>query len=201
MVLNYAVSPICSTAPALESKMSRNSNIGKTIAFSLFAGSALLSVPFTVLSGSTSHVNDYFPSAHIECIDSERGREASYLSNSLFFNLSKIENLDKLEYMSRFQADWNGTGGLAFSSTAIGFFREIISNLKNQPQIAPTGRNSLLLQYELGDRSLLAFEVREDRVEMVLIPKGNYSLATSKIFTDNYVQQIDTQVACFYGLK
>lgn len=132
---------------------------------------------------------------------SESGKEAGYLSNSLFFDLSKIDNLEKLEHMSHFQADWNGTGGLAFSRAAIGFFREIINNLRNQPQIAPTGRNSLLLQYELGDRSLLAFEVREDRVEMVCVPKGNYSLATSKVFTDNYVQQIDTQVACFYGLK
>lgn len=201
MVLNYAVSPTCSTVPVLESKMKRNSNIGKTIAFSFFAGSALLSVPFTALSGSTKYVSDYFPTAHIEYIDSESGKEAGYLSNSLFFNLSKFENLEKLEHMSHFQADWNGTGGLAFSRAAIGFFREVINNLRNQPQIAPTGRNSLLLQYELGDRSLLAFEVREDCVEMVCVPKGNYSLATSKVFTDNYVQQIDTQVAYFYGLK
>lgn len=201
MVLNYTVSPTCSTVPAPESKMKRNSNIGKTIAFSIFAGSALLSVPFTTSSYNSSYTGISFPSAHIEYIDSVSGKEAEYLSNSLFINLSKIENLDKLENMSHFQANWNGNGGAAFSCAAIGLFREIINNLSHQPQIAPTGRNSLLLQYELSDHSLLAFEVRENRVEMVCIPKGNYSLATSQVFTDNFVKQIETQVACFYGLK
>lgn len=60
----------------------------------------------------------------------------------------KVENLNKIMKMSRFEDDWNGTGGKAFSPNAIFLFSMVIEMLEKQPEIAPTGRNSLLLQYE-----------------------------------------------------
>ena len=80
-------------------------------------------------------------------------------------------------------------------------FKDIIENVCKQPNIAPTGRGSLLLQYELDDRSVLAFEVRQNRIEMVCVPMGDYSSATSKVFTDDFIRQLNSQVAQFYGLE
>ena len=128
-------------------------------------------------------------------------KEIDCLKNSLFLDLLKIENLKKLDCISLFQENWNGVGGRAFSGTSIRIFRDIIENVCKQPSIAPTGRNSLLLQYELDDHSILAFEVREKRVEMVYAKRGDYSSAISKVFTDDFIKNINSQVARFYGLK
>lgn len=116
-------------------------------------------------------------------------------------DLMKVENLNKIKKMALFDDDWNGTGGSAFSEGAINLFKVIINTLEKQPQIAPTGRNSLLMQYELDDKSLLAFEVSERRTEEVYIPKGDHSLAQTKVFTENVSQQINESVVHFYGFK
>lgn len=71
--------------------------------------------------------------------------------------------------------------------------------LIKQPQIAPTGRNSLLLQYELDDKSLLAFEVGEKRTEKVYIPQGDYSLVQTDSFSEHIGERINECVECFYG--
>lgn len=97
--------------------------------------------------------------------------------------------------------DWNGTGGSAFSQNAVAFFRSIIEMLDKQPQIAPTGRNSLLLQYELDDKSLLAIELSENRAEKVYIPKGNYAMAQMDTFTENVGQRINESVKLFYEAR
>ena len=103
--------------------------------------------------------------------------------------------------MALFDYDWNGTGGSAFSQNAIALFESIIEMLDKQPQIAPTGRNSLLLQYELDDKSLLAFEVSENRTEKVYIPKGNYAMVQMDTFTENIGQRIKESVELFYGVR
>ena len=87
---------------------------------------------------------------------------------------------------------------MPFSSKVISFFRSVIEILDKQPQIAPTGRNSLLMQYELEDNSVLAFEVCESRVEKVFVPKGDYSKAEAETFTNNMEQRIKESVTLFY---
>ena len=41
---------------------------------------------------------------------------------------------------------------------------------------------------------MLAFEVHEHHLEMVYVPKGVYTLATSALFTDNFIAHINSQV-------
>lgn len=203
MDVNYSLSSTCSTLQTYENRnqVTRTSNVGKTIAVSIFVGTTLLAIPLFDLPGDVKFSSNYSPVAYIDYVSIDGSKEIDYLNNSLFLDLLKIENLKKLDCMSAFQENWNGVGGQAFSSASIRIFRDIIENVCKQPNIAPTGRDSLLLQYELDDRSMLAFEVRENRIEMVCVPRGDYSSATSKVFTDDFIQQINSQVARFYGLK
>lgn len=169
-----------------------------SIAFAIFIGTTALRYPVgeEIVPGY-----DFTRSSYIQYInlDHEKGIDGLYANKAI--DLMKVENLNKIRKMSLFDYDWNGTGGSAFSPNAIALFESIIEILDKQPQIAPTGRNSLLLQYELDDKSLLAFEVSENRTEKVYIPGGDYSMAQMDTFTENVEQQIKESVKLFYGIR
>lgn len=199
MKVNCFVPDSSKTPPIL--KNVRFSSKGGNAIFSIFVGTTLLTIPFSNLTGNIELSGDYSSSSCINYVNIGDSREDTCLNNSSFLDLLKMENHKKLECMSSFKENWNGTGGQAFSDSSINLFKNIIENICKQPYIAPTGRGSLLLQYELDDQSVLAFEVRENKLEMACVPKGNYSLATNEIFTDNFIEHINSQVAQFYGLK
>lgn len=169
-----------------------------SIAFAIFIGTTVLQYP---VGGDIAPGYDFTRPSYIQYInlDQEKGIEGLY--NNKAIDLMKVENINKIKKMALFDYDWNGTGGSAFSQNAIALFRSIIEILDKQPQIAPTGRNSLLLQYELDDKSLLAFEVSENRAEKVYIPKGNYAMVQMDTFTENVGQRIKESVKLFYGVR
>lgn len=115
-------------------------------------------------------------------------------------NFMKNENLNKLYSMSKFKNNWNGNGGITFPQETINHFKNILEHLVKQPQIAPTGRRSLLMQYKSHDGSILAFEVKETKVDMVYVPENKYDNAVFKIFNDNFIDKINFEVEHFYKL-
>lgn len=123
--------------------------------------------------------------------------EYSFLENTEYIDFLQIINLDKIHKMSEFQNDWNGTGGKEFSRSAISKFERIIKILPYQPEIAPTGRNSMFMQYKFGNRTL-AFEVREKNTDSVLVTDNNYSLAQMKSYVDDEEDNIRNEVIKFY---
>lgn len=143
---------------------------------------------------------NYENPSYIQCKNLNQEMGFSGLDNKVI-DLMKIENLNKIDKISGFKEDWNGNGGKAFQKNTIIFLKEIINTLDKQPQIAPTGRNSLLMQYELDDKSLLAFEVNEKRAEKVYVPKGDYAKAEVDIYTENIGKKMKESVAHFYGFK
>ena len=128
-------------------------------------------------------------------------RSQDSLSSANSFDLLKIKNLETIRKIACFEYDWNGNGAKPFSETSINLFSDIISELDKQPVIAPTGRNSLLMQYTLDDKSMLAFEVSERKVDKVYVPQGNFALATTDVFVDAFSKQIKDSVRHFYGQK
>ncbi|MBQ8945515.1 MAG: hypothetical protein IJ058_01765 [Lachnospiraceae bacterium] len=117
------------------------------------------------------------------------------------FDLLKIENLNKLRMMSKFESDWNGNNAKPFTKASIQLFDKLINSLNRQPKIAPTGNESLLVQYEKNDKSLLAFDVSLKKTRMVFVPEGNYDEAEEKTFTDNVISTIQTEVERFYEVR
>mgnify|MGYP004453821429 FL=1 len=91
------------------------------------------------------------------------------------------------------------TEGKKFTTGAIDTFKEVISTLTRQPEIAPTGRNSLLMYYELADGSRLIFEVSESKAKKVYIPNGDYAKANIQIYTGNVSYKITEAVENLYG--
>ncbi len=79
------------------------------------------------------------------------------LENSLLSNLRTLKTINGLP------EGWNGENSHAFSKTLIEKVFNIISSLEAQPQIFPTGRNSIQLEFEIGDE-YLELEIVEDKI-------------------------------------
>lgn len=86
-------------------------------------------------------------------------------------------NLERLEDIARLDSDWNGYGAKPFSRTLIADVRNIIPYLSKQPEIFPTGRNSIQLEYHLSDESYLEFEVFEDKIVGMQVSGTDYDNA------------------------
>ena len=132
-------------------------------------------------------------------IENSRGESLGYSTVNPSLDLLTIENKNKLMNMEKFDYDWNGNGAKAFSKKSIDLFNKIIDSVCKQPQIAPTGNESLLLQYEKNDGSFLAFDVSISKTSMVLIPKGNFDLAKEETFAGGDIGSINSAVSNFYG--
>lgn len=113
----------------------------------------------------------------------------------------KEENLNKISRISEFKENWNGNGARPFSQKAVRLFKTIIESQEKQPEIAPTGRNSLYLQYSADNDNLLAFEVSEEKVEKVLVKNGDFDNATAESANKNLIEYIEKNVRDFYGEK
>jgi len=111
----------------------------------------------------------------------------------------RIENMNKIEGMRHFEKNWNGYDADPFSESSLVWFEKVINSLRKQPEIAPTGRNSLYMQYKSDDGSMLAFELSENKVEKVYVPNGDYNKIESEVITSDICNKINEQAEKFYG--
>lgn len=94
--------------------------------------------------------------------------------------LDKTRNLRTLENIQKLENDWNGYGAESFPTNVISLSRDIVMILDYQPEIFPTGRQTVQMEYELSDRSYLEIEVYEGKIKIMEVPQRRYSEA--KIF-------------------
>lgn len=78
-----------------------------------------------------------------------------------------LKSLQTLRTIKQLPVDWNGKGSVTFSEALIQKVFTIVRELQFQPDIFPTGRNSIQLEFEIGD-DYLEFEIFEDKI-IVLI--------------------------------
>lgn len=115
------------------------------------------------------------------------------------FDILREKNLESIEHMASFERNWNGAGALAFTDDALDLFKKVVRSLSRQPEIAPTGRNSLYLQYAKDDGSILAFEVSLEGFEMVQITKGDFEHANPLHLSVDDFSDLNERVESFYG--
>lgn len=199
MLKNYAYNinaDIVSNNVIVNSAESSNvRSVGVTLGVCVFVGATLLNFASGDCTGYSNHTQP----AYIIYNNQSCGLGNNIcLSNAI--DLLKIENINKIDKISAFESDWNGNGAEKFSKESIAFFYEVIESLPKQPKIAPTGKGTLLMQYELEDKSLLAFDVGYGRVEKVFVPKTRYDKANVEVFTDDIFANMKRCVEKFYEI-
>lgn len=140
-------------------------------------------------------------SSYIKNINLDELWAGNIMMSDSSIDLLKIDNINKIKKLKQFKEDWNGHGAPVFSDRSISLFLQIVNTLSKQPNIAPTGKAGLLLQYEALDKSILAFNVSENKVEQVYVPQGDYQQAEVQFFVENLVENIKKSVEWFNGLK
>ena len=163
-----------------------------SIAVYAFVGATLLSIP-------TCNYIDYSRYAkHSMTICSDRicGQDKSNVDITI--DLLKTNNINKINKIKNFSDDWNGNGASRFSDDSIDMFIMVIDSLIKQPQIVPTGNNSLLMQYEKDNNSLLVFDVSLKKVEMAYIPHGDFEQAETDVYIDDICNKMNQRVETFY---
>lgn len=84
-------------------------------------------------------------------------------------NLFLDKNLKKLEQMKLLEDNWNGYGAKIIDNELIEKCKNVIKNLTFQPEIFPTGRESIQLEYELENGQYLEFEVSNNSIDVLEI--------------------------------
>lgn len=82
----------------------------------------------------------------------------------------KFINLVRLREISKLKKDWNGYGADEIPLSVIKRCEDVIKVLDVQPEVFPTGRQSVQIEYELDDGSYLEFEFLEDKVGCLFVP-------------------------------
>ena len=114
-------------------------------------------------------------------------------------NEMQLANLDRLDNIALLKDDWNGYDGKKINETSIAVSRNIIRNILKQPVLYPTGRDSIQLQFELKDKSYLEFEVFENRITCMQVPKRIYANAVFQTLEITDIQAISRIIEVFYG--
>ncbi len=95
---------------------------------------------------------------------------------------SKIQaGMKKIESFSSLEEDWNGYGAPAFSDHVIENAQNVLLNMSALPEIFPTGRGSIQMEYTLADGTYIEFEIFDnDTAAILYIPHGDVSQAEEK---------------------
>lgn len=104
---------------------------------------------------------------------------------------------NRLEQILNLPDNWDGDNAKAFSSELIKKVGNILLKLKTQPEIFPTARNTIQLEYEKDDGSYLEFEIAEDENAKVFMidSEGNEKQSSVKANPE----EINNIVSSFYG--
>lgn len=114
-------------------------------------------------------------------------------------SMKQNQNLKKLWDIQMLDDNWNGYNGKAISSIIVETAQKIVQKICIQPQIFPTGRNSIQMQFELEDRSYLEFEIFEEKIICMEVPRRVYSEASFFELQIDDIPEINKIVKEFYG--
>ena len=81
-------------------------------------------------------------------------------------NKDKENNIEKLNLFLELKDNWNDNNAKPFTSKLIEKVKLIISNVDYQPDVFPTGCNSIQLEYEMENGNYLEFEIFENSIKV-----------------------------------
>lgn len=125
----------------------------------------------------------------------------NYNTGNTASDIRQLHNMDMLYHIRNLDDGWNGYGSERINDKVIDIAENIIKNIYIQPSVYPTGRNSIQMQYELEDRSYLEFEIFEEKIVCMEVPKRIYSDAVFRKINGADMEKINEIVKEFYEGK
>lgn len=125
----------------------------------------MVSICASLLMITTSSVGN-----SIQCHNNINKNQAlcrsSYIDNSNTINFSQElqKNIELINSYKNLDDNWNSYGASKFSESVIDKALSILYFLSIQPDVFPTGRNSIQFEYEKNNGDYLEFEIYEDRI-------------------------------------
>lgn len=114
----------------------------------------------------------------------------------MYINEDMRDNLNQLDMIEQLEDDWNGEGAAAFSKELIARVRDIIMQLKLQPEVFPTARDSIQFEYYINNKYL---EVEFNEQSECKIFSSDEFRNTSTKFINADAEEINKVVDQFYG--
>lgn len=125
---------------------------------------------------NSSSIDQNFPGKYSRT--QEEDSPASYIRSKILIPYISVTrrvnthyNLDALQgsyhvlnSIQLLERNWNDNEAEPFSDDLISKTKEILPSLEVQPQIFPTARNSIQLEYEKENNDYLEFEIYEDSI-------------------------------------
>lgn len=112
-------------------------------------------------------------------------------ANSFFPEV--VNNIEKISSFRDLPEGWNGYDATPISQKLIDVVAQILTRLSRQPEIFPTGRNSIQLEYEKLNGDYLEFEIFENGVVNMYLQRGDTELEQ-----ELSVEEIFQKVVDFY---
>lgn len=102
-----------------------------------------------------------------------KSSSATRFNNQERYSLDKLKmNRMKLQSLNNLKFNWNGYQGEPINNEVIQLVDEIIKELEYQPNIFPTGRGSVQVEYYINEDKQLEIEISPDEIFMYEINNG-----------------------------
>ncbi len=106
-------------------------------------------------------------------------------------NKAKLnENIEKLNKISQYENNWNGYGAKPISQQLIFQVKDLLNNLKTQPDLFPTACESIQLEYEDDDGNYLEIELFDNNIVHIFRINNGQELEKEIRFDINEINDI-----------
>ena len=174
-----------------------NQNVIDPIDFTYTVTTATIGVNFGTISNQVVETNSPIWEKNFNFCSREKifipfQYNAKYFNTPVFEpdvkkSASKSISLNILNDISNLKDNWNGYSAKPIPFETINLCRKIVILLNYQPEIYPTGRRTIQFEYEKADRSYLEFEISQDKIKVMEVPKRKYKNAKHyEIPSSNY---------------
>lgn len=106
------------------------------------------------------------------------------------------DSLATLHDISLLEKNWDGYGSDPFSKKLVESVVDIVKELPVQPEIFPTGRGSIQIEYDSEDKSYFEAEIFIDHVSILEVPYHDYSKAETRTAqADDIIKEVTTFIS------
>lgn len=121
-------------------------------------------------------------------------------SEMILPDISRVKNnLEILNELMTCDEDWSGNKIGNIPPTIISVAYKIITSVIHQPAVYPTGRKTIHMEYNRTDKSYLEFEIFEDKILCMEVPKREYEKAKFRQISLKSIDLINQIVENFHA--